>query len=256
MNWKRPNDAALLAQDADAALAWASWVSDAGLWVAGHVTRWRCTDGRAAWLWLTADDSLMCCAVAPWDSVWTVDHVESGAFFGAVAPADWHTKARLGVASRDWTTANRTQPIVWDGAIWAVAQMPDKKTVHLCKVASVQGGNLHSVQTVEGGPPVLVAQHAARRWWPLTKYEGGCEALWEAGLTEHKAYMWLALRAKRAGATPAHAKPVAPARGAVVPLSAVEVAQNADFRRRMDAKRIELGLPAFTDAEWQAFRSA
>lgn len=245
MHWKRPNDAALLGADADAALAWVAWARDSGIWVDSHVARWRCSNGAAAWLWLTQDGSLSCSAVAPWDSVWTMDHVPFNAFFGAVAPPDWHTKARAGLALHDWTKNAKPAP-AWDSAVWCVAQMPDKKTVHLCKVARTEAGNLVSVQTELDAPPIAIASHAARRWWPLAKHPAGCASLWQSGLTEHKAYMWLVLRAKRAESVPAAPSPKARRR------KAPPEAPRADLRSMMDAARKARGLPPLDDAQWEA----
>lgn len=207
MNWRHANDERLASTcgDAGALLARAETADMLGLWPDGTLLRVRGEDGRAAWLWRATDgNGVMCCAVAPWDDVWTCDTVDGAAWFATPAGPDWLTKARLGASKQDWQSKHDRRLAPWPGgAVWAVGMIPvdgkpKARQALLCKVARVEDGRLVEVFTEDGGLPVPVSSLGASRWIPQDKFPEGYAALWTMGTTLAGSYMWHVIRAKRA----------------------------------------------------------
>ena len=208
MNWRHATDERLASDCGDAGemLSRAAVADMCGSWPEGTVLRLRSVDGRAAWLWRAVGDlsGVACCAVAPWDDVWTCDYVDGATWFATPAPPAWLTKARLGVSKRDWQSQHDKRLAPWpDGAAWAVGMIPVEgkpkaRQALLCRVARVEDGRLVEVIPEDGAPAVPVSVLGASRWIPQTDYPDGYASLFVTGETLAGSYMWHVIRAKRA----------------------------------------------------------
>lgn len=217
MNWHHANDERLASECGDASelLGRAAVADMCGSWPDGMVLRLRGADGRAVWLWRSLSERLgvRCCAVAPWDDVWTCDHADGATWFATPAPVGWLTKARLGVSRTDWQSKRDKANAPWpDGAAWAVGMIPVEgkpraRQAVLCKVARVDGGRLVEVIPEDGAPAVPVSSLGASRWIPQTDYPEGYASLFVTGATLAGSYMWHVIRAKRAAGLQAGGRP-------------------------------------------------
>lgn len=207
MNWRHANDERIAAECGDATelLGRAALADMCDSWPDGTMLRLRAADGRAAWLWRPADGAgVACCAVAPWDDVWTCNHVDGATWFATPAPSTWLTKARLGVSRQDWQSKHDKRLAPWpDGAVWAVGMIPVEgkpkaRQALLCKVARVEDARLVEVFPEDGAPAVPVSSLGASRWIPQTDFPEGYASLWVTGSTLAGSYMWHVIRAKRA----------------------------------------------------------
>lgn len=214
MAWRTDADERLAALTGDAGhvARLAETAAVMGAWPDGHVMRVRGADGRAAWVRRgTTWEGLACPAVAPWDSVWSVDYVDDVTFYALHAPPDWVTKARAGVTKKDWQSKHVAN---WQGVDWAVGLLrvegkPRSRAAVLYRVAEVQEGRLAAVYPADEAPAVPVELIGATRWIPQDAHPAGYAAMWERGDTESGSYMWHVIKARHAAGLSArtgHAK--------------------------------------------------
>lgn len=172
MDWNANADCDMLGEAAAMVMDAAELAWMLGTWNDGQVIGLDAGGGRCAILRRTRAGMLQCVAIAP-SAEWRHGEVRGEAdTFAKPFPATWHTKRRMGNGRPVPADAQG-----WDCG-WACGIMSDKSVI-LARVVEVRGGELHSVQTLEGGLTVEVAGHAARRWWPFHRWGEGAARLFE-----------------------------------------------------------------------------